>query len=298
VHHESILDLIKRQQFRGEPGISWGTHQELVAPVAFADSPYHYCAMTARKELAAILYRRGVPCSRPITAVFFTSGGVHGDSQWLKSITFSSSDVAMLAGNKETSVILRNIERGIPFEWSRENHHLYPEVFRRKAREMVEQLARLRWFASLPGSFRREVVDRVMQAFARETYWSLLPADAWDAAREPLFLRPNIEPKVLDRLALKRGDEAADGAPDRAPAHDPQYHYRWLRGGRAAVGRRIWRWPRAAARFVSSSMSVVAVRRLGVRGFFPGFLLALATAGSTPLSAMLLLSSVVCGPRG
>jgi hypothetical protein len=86
-------------------------HQELLAPLSLRDNPYHYCAVAGRPELAAYLYKNGIPCVSDMTVATFSAGGVEGESVWKKGLTLTPCEAALMAGNTVTAEVLKNIER-------------------------------------------------------------------------------------------------------------------------------------------------------------------------------------------
>mmetsp|Transcript_10990 Transcript_10990/g.31036 ORF Transcript_10990/g.31036 Transcript_10990/m.31036 type:complete len:296 (+) Transcript_10990:592-1479(+) len=287
VHNETLMDLFKQQQQRGETGLSWGLHKDLMSTVAFQDDPYRFCAMAGRAELAAVLHARGVKHKGDTTAAYLTSAGVNGTTQWVKHLSFSPEELAMLAGHEQTARVLANIQRGIPLEWTRENHNEYPQSFKHQARGTLEALAGCSWFAGLPGTVRRAVVDLVMQDLASSMCWSMLPLDFWERDQADC-LGPGLDMKTLDRILTARAHRKSAAA--RSALQAPQYHVRFAAGH--AVAWRPWRWPRLVFRAATALAVVFAARKSGMRQLTGNIALGVAASNSasSALAIMILMN--------
>lgn len=184
---ESLLDLLMRQQTRGEHGVRLSFHPELLCSLTLSAAPYHYCAVTGNTELVCFLYSRDVEQTRNITVASFSASGANGSTPWRKAISVTPTDAALLAGHSKTARALALSDRGVPLHWSRNGSNKFPKEFKEKARATITMLSKCHWFAKLPGTVRREVVDTVMRQLYRSIVWSFIDPSVWEQSWEDVL---------------------------------------------------------------------------------------------------------------
>lgn len=178
-HSESLLDLLMRQQTRGEHGVRLSFHPELLSALSLSSAPYHYCAVTGNTELACFLYSRDVGLCRSITVASFSASGANGSTPWRKAITVTATDAALLAGNSKTAQALGLAEQGVPLHWNAKDHHKFPKEFRDKARNILDTFLDCGWFIAFPGPARKVVIEHVMQHLCQALVWGFVDPSVW-----------------------------------------------------------------------------------------------------------------------
>jgi len=292
VHSETLLDLLRRQQTHGEAGVRMCFHQELLAPLSLRDNPYHYCAVAGRPELAAYLYKNGIPCVSDMTVATFSAGGVEGESVWKKGLTLTPCEAALMAGNTVTAEVLKNIERGIPLEWQRSMHSKFPASFKEEVEELVEALSQAAWFIGMPGPARLTVMDRTVTDMAREAVWGMLDPGFWEVLGgegevEHELLGPGVESSTIETLIKHWGKQPAKGQDRRLQA--PQYQFRVAAGNDEVRRRFRWLRPRALLGQVAKVAMILAVRRFITSRIAPGN----RPPAPSAMSALLVLPSLL-----
>ncbi|GMH38265.1 hypothetical protein BSKO_06149 [Bryopsis sp. KO-2023] len=179
VHQDSLLDLLMRQQTRGEQGVRLSFHQELLSAVSFNSCPYHYCAVTGNAELACYLYSQKIELTPNITVASFSAAGTGGNTPWKKIVVITPHEAALLAGKPRAARTLKLIEKGVPLNWSRKDHRKLPQEFREKVRGPIQSLLQSEWFCRLPGPVRVKVIDDLMNHYFHTMIWSSVSKSTW-----------------------------------------------------------------------------------------------------------------------
>lgn len=228
VHNESLLDLLMKQQTRGEHGVRLSFHQELLSSVAFNSSPYHYCAVTGDTELAIFLYNRGIEMTSNITVASFSAAGTNGNTPWKKVIVITPHEAALLAGNHRAARALKLIEKSVPLYWSPKQHKLLPQEFKNKARAWMESVVTSKWFLQLPGPARVLIVERVMNHFFHSIVWSCVAKRTWYQSWETTL------GTVLYAAASELPEDLHQGPKPSVGPPFPQYQFRVAQADAAA----------------------------------------------------------------
>jgi len=255
-HNESLLDLLMRQQTRGEHGVRLSFHPELLSALALSTSPYHFCAVTGNTELACFLYNREVGLCRSITVASFSAAGANGSTPWRKAISVSASDAALLAGHSRTAHALSLAERGVPLHWSEEQHYKFPKDFRDKARTTISMLLGCQWFIELPGPARKAIVNVLMQRLTRTMVWGFVNPSVFEKCWEDV-LGPELH-EAASNVAQKM-----DYVPMSTTIQpSPQYQFRVAQAHQHR-GRKRWRLLGCALRGVMGTLWWAVHSRFG-----------------------------------
>lgn len=173
----------------------------MLEPATLHHSPYFYAATapsstpdTTTAALTALLHAARVPHDTTrIIAVARGDGPLpesldeHAPlamSPWALPLSVSPAECARIAGRRGTAAVLTEASRAggaTPLIWTRRNHGAWPAGFRAWAADLVESLVTSQWFSDLPGSFRLQFVDGIMQREARARVWAAVPQSAWPA---------------------------------------------------------------------------------------------------------------------
>jgi len=224
VHGESLLDLLTKQQTRGEPGVRLSFHQDLMSPVSFSLSPLHYAAVTGNTALVCYLYSEHsgkFGNGRNITVASFSAGGRNGQTPWRTPTEISPSVAASLAGHAITAKALKYFESGIPLHWNRKQNDKFKiNKFKVKSQELMLALLESDWFYALPGPARVRLTDQLMTNLARVHVWNFLDQKIWDGDWKELLGEDILT--ALQEYNTMSPERAAQSRNHRYP---PQYQF-------------------------------------------------------------------------
>lgn len=219
VHDESLLDLLTKQQTRGESGVRLSFHPDLLSPMSFFLHPLHYAAVTGNTALACYLYSKNIT-GKNVTVASFAAGGRNGQTSWRIPVTMSPSQTASLAGHAITAKALKYLESGIPLEWDRKQHsHFKVNDFKLKSRKLMKSLLESVWFYNMPGPARIRITDTLMKDLARIHVWGFIDARILDGDWENL-----LGPEIFQAIESLRSSTDYSSRP-RTHQFAPQYQF-------------------------------------------------------------------------
>ncbi|KAK9823100.1 hypothetical protein WJX72_000264 [[Myrmecia] bisecta] len=212
----SLLELISTQQTGHGPGIRLEFREDLLASVTLDRWPYHYCAVHGLTDLAVHLYATGVQERPPICIAAFRSQGLQGKTPWQKTLSFSPSEVACLAGHEETAEILRLIQQGVPIHWTRGSHHAFPSAYKAQVRLLVEGCISCPAFYTLPRPAQQAVLEDVATSLARTTVWRHVDKSLWNGCHPDSIPHDQVEAAAALTREVEVSGNAAQDVPNLA----------------------------------------------------------------------------------